>query len=119
MEYSVECLWTAENSPRNFLILVLWNASGSEEYPVLHGAKHVGFAYRCLPARSISSPLISIRDQLIKTSIYHLLHTVCCSEDRALRLGSRKHVILRITDIFQHINVFTFESAQCLERRRR
>ena len=69
---------------------------------MVHGAEHVGFAYRRLLAHSISSPLISIRDQIIKTSIYHLLHTVCCSEARILRLGCWKHVILGIADLFQH-----------------
>ena len=58
-----------------------------------------GFAHS---PHSISFPLISIRDQLIKTPIYHLLHTVCCSEARALRLGCWEHIILRITDFIQH-----------------
>ena len=48
-----------------------------------------------------SLPLLS-RDQLIKTYIHHLLHTVCCSEARALRLGCWEHIILRITDLFEH-----------------
>ena len=61
-----------------------------------------GLAYR---AHSISSPLIIIRDQLIKACIYHLLHTVCCSEARALRLGWWEHIILRISDSFEHVNV--------------
>ena len=38
----------------------------------------------------------------MKTSIYHL-HTVCCSEARALRLGCWKHGIFRITDLFQQL----------------
>ena len=105
MEYSYRCLWNAENSPKNFLVLALWNFGTSEEYPVVHGAEHVGFAYRRLLAHSISSPLISIQDKLIKTSIYQVLHIVYCSEARALTLGCKKHVILCITDLFQHVNV--------------
>ena len=109
MECSFWFLWNAENSPRNFL--VVWNFGTSEEYHVVHGAEHVGFAYRRLLAHSTPPPLISNRDKLIKTSVYHLLHTVCCSEARALRLGCRKHVILCITDSFQHVDVYTFEWA--------
>ena len=52
-----------------------------------------------------SLPLLS-REQLIKniyTYIYHPLHIVCCSEARALRLGCWEHIILRITDLFEHL----------------
>ena len=108
VEYFFKSLWTAENRPRNFLVLVFWLFSASEEYPVVHRAEHAGFAYRRLPAHSISSSLISIRDKLIKTYVHHLLHTVCCSEARALRLGCWKHIILCIIDLFQHVNVYTF-----------
>ena len=66
MEYPFGFSWTAENSPRNILVFVLWNFGTSEEYPVLNIAEHVGFAYRCLLAHSISSPLISIRGKSIK-----------------------------------------------------
>ena len=117
VEYSFGSLWTAENSPINFLVLVLWNVNASEEYPVVNGAEHVGFAYRRLLAHSISSPLVSIRDQVVKISIYHLLHTVCCSEARTLTLGCWKHYSIRIPVLFQQVNVYTFESAQCLETR--
>ena len=44
----------------------------------------------------LSYPLTSIRDQIIKTSTYHVLNPVCCSEARALRLGCLKHITLRI-----------------------
>ena len=54
------------------------------------------------------SLFIIIRDQLIKTSMYHLLHTVCCSEARALRLGCWEHIILRITDLIQQATVSSF-----------
>ena len=64
MDNSFGSLWTAENSPRNVLVLVLCNVSSSEEYLVVHGTELVGFAYRRLQAHSISSPWISIRDQL-------------------------------------------------------
>ena len=99
MEYSFGSLRNAESSPRNFLVLVLWNFGISEEYSVVHGAEHVGFEYRRLLARSISSPLIGTRNKLIKTSIYHLLHTVCCSATRALRLGAG-------STLFLHYNRF-------------
>ena len=103
MEYPFGSLWTAEDSPRNFLVLVPWIFSAAEEYPVVHGAEHVGSAYRRLLAHSNSSPLISIRDQLIKTSLCHIFHTVCCNEIRTLRLGCWKHVILgSITDLSDH-----------------
>ena len=36
--------------------------------------------------------------------MYHLLHTVCCSEARALRLGCWEHIILRITDLIQQVH---------------
>ena len=88
----VDCSW---NQSRNTVeILVLWEVVGDEPG---------GLAYR---AHSISSPLVRIRDQLITTSTHHL-HTVCCSEARAPRLGCWEHIILRITDLFQqsiHIN---------------
>ena len=58
-----------------------------------------GLAYR---AHSISSLLISNCDQLIETSMYHLLYTVCCIEARALRLGCWERIILRIPDLFEH-----------------
>ena len=95
MEYCFESMWNVENSPRNFLVLVLWGFGTSEEYPVVHGAEHVGFAYRRLLAHSISSPLIRMWYKLGNISIYHLLHTVCySSEALALRLGCWKHNIL-------------------------
>ena len=64
------------------------------------GVEQDGFAHS---PHSISLALISIRDQLIKKPIYHLLHSVCCSEARGLRLGCWEHIILRITDSIQHI----------------
>ena len=67
MEYSFGSLWTAENIPRNFLVLLFWNCSASQEHPVVHGAEHVCFVYRRLPAHSIPFLLISIRDKSIKT----------------------------------------------------
>ena len=85
-----------------------------EALRILPGVERDGFAHS---PHSISFPLISIGDQLIKTSIYHLLRTVCCSEARGLRLGCWEHIIiLRITDLIQHVNVSSmFESEQCLE----
>ena len=62
MVYSFGSLWNAENSTKNFLVLVLWNFGTHEEYPVVHGAKHVGVAYRRRLAHSIASTLISNRD---------------------------------------------------------
>ena len=100
MDYSFGSLWNAEHSPRNILVLLLWNCGTSEEHPVAHGAEHVGFGYRRLLAHSISYPLSSNWDKLIQTFTYYLIHTVCCNEDRALRLRCRKHVIRCITDIF-------------------
>ena len=52
---------------------------------------------------------ISIRDQVIKTSIPSSSR---CHEARALRLGCWEHIIIRIIDMFQHLDVYTFESAQ-------
>ena len=77
MEYFFGSLWTAENSPRNFLVLELWNFGASNEDPVVHGAEHVAFEYRRLLAHSISSPLISIRDKLMQTYIYTIFFTLC------------------------------------------
>ena len=53
----------------------------------------------------------------MKIFIYHLLHTVCCSEARGLNLGCWEHIILlRITDLIQHVNMVSIsESEQCLE----
>ena len=108
VEYPFGSLWSAENSPRNFVVLLLWSFEAFEGHPVVHAAEHVGFAYRRLFANSTSSPLISIRDQIIKTSMYHLLHPVCCSGARILRLECWKHVILGVTDLFQHVKLYTF-----------
>ena len=69
---------------------------------ILHHVERDGSAHS---PQSISFPLISIRDQLIRTSTYHPLHTVCCSEARGLRLGCWEHIILRITDLIQHSRV--------------
>ena len=75
MEYSFGSLWNAENSLRNFLVFVLWNFGTSEEYPVVHGPKHVDFAYRRLFAHSISPPPISIwdKDIYVPSSSYCVL----------------------------------------------
>ena len=53
VEYSFGSLWTAENSPRNFLILrVAWNLTGLEQYLMVPG---VG----ALVSTCLSLPLLS------------------------------------------------------------
>ena len=109
----VDCSWNQSRNTWKYdnVVPVVFGNLGALR--ILPGVERDGFAHS---PHSISFPLISIRDQLIKTSIHHLLHTVCCSEARALRLGCWEHIILRITDLIQHVNVFyTFESEQCLE----
>ena len=95
----VDCSWNQSRNTwkyENVAPVVFWEFGALR---ILPGVERDGFAHS---PHSISFPLISIRDQLIKTSIYHLLHTVCCSEARALRLGCWEHIILRITDLIQH-----------------
>ena len=100
LEVIVDCSWNQSRNTwkyENGVPVVLGNL---EALRILPGVERDGFAHS---PHSISFPLISIRDQLIKTSIYHLLHTVCCSEDRGLRLGCSEHIIiLRITGLIQH-----------------
>ena len=94
----IDCSWNQSRNTwkyENAVPVVFGNLGALR---ILPGVERDGFAHS---PHSISFPLISIRDQLIKTSIYHL-HTVCCSEARALRLGCWEHIILRITDLIQH-----------------
>ena len=98
----VDCSWNQSRNTwkyENVAPVVFWEFGALR---ILPGVERDGFAHS---PHSISFPLISIRDQLIKTSIYHLLHTVCCSEARALRLGCWEHIVLRITDLIQHVNL--------------
>ena len=98
----VDCSWNQSRNTWKYenVVPVVFGNLGALR--ILPGVERDGFAPS---AHSISFPLISIWDQLIKTSIYHLLHTVCCSEARALRLGCWEHIILRITDLIQHTAV--------------
>lgn len=69
-------------------------------------------------ARQSRSPLVSIRDQLIKDIyICHILHTLCCSHARALRLGGFERIVLHVSDSNQHFNDCTVEWAYCRELR--
>ena len=107
VEYSAGFFWAAENRPRNFLVLVLWNFSDL-------GRVHRGAWSRACRLR-IPSPTSSlhlfpsyqqpgpVNKDIYILYIYHLLHPVCCSEARALRLGCWEHIILRITDLFEHL----------------
>ena len=97
----VDCSWNQSRNTWKYenVVPVVFGNLGALR--ILPGVERDGFGHS---PHSISFPLISIRDQLIKTSIYHLLHTVCCSEARALRLGCWEHIILRITDLTQHVN---------------
>ena len=94
----VDCSWNQSRNTWKYenVVPVVFGNLGALR--ILPGVERDGFAHS---PHSISFPLISIRDQLIKTSIYHLLHTVCCCEARALRLGCWEHIILRITDLIQ------------------
>ena len=115
LEVLVDCSWNQFKNTwfkyENGVPVVFGNL---EALIILPGVERDGFAHSL---HSISFPLISIRDQLIKTSMYHLLHTVCCSEARGLRLGCWEHIIiLCITDSIQHVHVSSiFESEQCLD----
>ena len=113
-EVFVDCCWNQSRNTcqdENVVLVVFVNL---EALRILPGVELDGFAHS---PHFIYFPLISIRDQLINTSIDHRLHTVCCSEARGLRLSRWEHpFILRITDLIQHVNVFSiFESEQCLE----
>ena len=80
----VDCSWNQSRNTWKYenVVPVVFGNLGALR--ILPGVERDGFAHS---PHSIPFPLISIRDQLIKTSIHHLLHTVCCSEARALRLG--------------------------------
>ena len=94
----VDCSWNQYRNTwkyENVVPVVFGNLGASRMLP---GVERDGFAHS---PHYISFPLISIRDQLIKTSICHH-HTVCCSEARGLRLDCWVHIILRITDLIQH-----------------
>ena len=76
--YFFESLRTAENSPRNFLVLVLWNFSASEEYPVVPWSR----ARRLrIPAPPINSSLhLFPSDQYprpVNKDIYIIFFTLC------------------------------------------
>ena len=100
LEVLVDCSWKQSRNTwkyENGVPVVFGNL---EALRILPGEERDGFAHS---PHSISFPFISIRDQLIKTSIYHLLHTVSCSEARGLRLGCWELIfILRLTDLIQH-----------------
>ena len=99
LEAPVDCSWNQSRNACKYEngVPVVYANLGA--WRILPGVERDGFAHS---PHTISFPLTSIRDQLIKTSIYHLLHTVCCSEARGLRLGCWEHIItLRITDLIQ------------------
>ena len=92
----VDCSWNKSRNTWKYenVVTVVFGNLGALR--ILPGVERDGFAHS---PHSIYFRLVSIRDQLIKTSIYHL-HTVCCSA-RGLRLGCWEHIILRITDLIQ------------------
>ena len=69
----VDCSWNQSRNTwkcENVVPVVFGNLGALR---ILPGVELDGFAH--LP-HSISFPLISVRDPLIKTSVYHLLHCV-------------------------------------------
>ena len=99
-EVLVDCSWNQSRNTWKYENGVPVVFRKLEALKILPGVERDGVAQS---PYSISFPLISIRDQLTNTSIYHLFHTVCCSEARGLSLGCCKHLIfLRITDLIPH-----------------
>ena len=78
----VHCSWNQYRNTWKYenVVPVVFTSLGASR--ILPGGDRDGFAHS---PHSISFPLISTRDQLIKPSIFHLLHIVCCSEARTLR----------------------------------
>ena len=101
LEVLVDCSWNKSRNTWKYdnVVTVVFGNLGALR--ILSGVERDSFAHS---PHSIYFPLISVRDQLIKTYIYHLLHNVCCSEARGLRLGCWEHIILRMTDSIHDVN---------------